>query len=216
MLPHNDKISLRQFSILLLAAGASERMGAANKLTMRFDGKPLICHAVESLLAAQIGPLIVVTGAGDMTLREALRHLDVQFLYNPNFADGQASSIKAGLSFLPKGTTDIMIALADMPFITADFICQLVCFHTSKSDRRTITIPRCPENNAEGYRHANPTIWSQSFFPILNQLAGDQGGRQIFQRYKSSITYFDWPDSYLFFDIDTPQDLQYARGTILG
>jgi molybdenum cofactor cytidylyltransferase len=43
------------------AAGMSTRMGR-NKLLLPFKGKPLIVHAVETLLASKIEEVIVVLG----------------------------------------------------------------------------------------------------------------------------------------------------------
>ena len=34
-------------SLVVLAAGASRRFGAANKLLQLLDGKPLLCHTLE-------------------------------------------------------------------------------------------------------------------------------------------------------------------------
>ena len=47
---------------IILAAGASRRMGSVNKLLASIAGKPLVRHAVESFVATSLSPIIVVVG----------------------------------------------------------------------------------------------------------------------------------------------------------
>jgi molybdenum cofactor cytidylyltransferase len=48
-------------SAIVLAAGMSTRMGQ-NKLLLSFRGKPLIVHAIDTLLASKIDEIVVVLG----------------------------------------------------------------------------------------------------------------------------------------------------------
>ena len=41
-------------SLVVLAAGASRRFGAANKLLQLLDGKPLLCHTLELAAALPV------------------------------------------------------------------------------------------------------------------------------------------------------------------
>lgn len=41
-------------SLVVLAAGASRRFGAANKLLQLLDGKPLLCHTLELAAACPL------------------------------------------------------------------------------------------------------------------------------------------------------------------
>ena len=47
---------------ILLAAGESRRMGAANKLLLDFGGAPVVRRTAENILAAGIAELVVVLG----------------------------------------------------------------------------------------------------------------------------------------------------------
>ena len=40
-------------SLLVLAAGQSRRMGQANKLLAPVDGRPMVAHAVDAMLASR-------------------------------------------------------------------------------------------------------------------------------------------------------------------
>ena len=76
---------------IVLAAGRSTRMGAANKLLADVGGKPMLRHAVEAALASQARPVLVVTGHQADDVRAALAGLDVAFVANPDFALGSAA-----------------------------------------------------------------------------------------------------------------------------
>src|ERR687891_431623 len=49
-------------NLLVLAAGQSRRMGQANKLLAPVDGRPMVAHAIDAMLASRADPVIVVTG----------------------------------------------------------------------------------------------------------------------------------------------------------
>ena len=49
-------------SAILLAAGQSKRLKGENKLIRKFKNKPLINHAINSLIKSKISKIIVVVG----------------------------------------------------------------------------------------------------------------------------------------------------------
>ena len=47
---------------IVVAAGGSTRMGGADKLLARIDGRPLLAHTIAAIAAAdEVGPIVVVT-----------------------------------------------------------------------------------------------------------------------------------------------------------
>src|SRR4051812_4976596 len=104
---------------IVLAAGRSTRMGAANKLSADVGGKPMVRHAVEAALASAASPVLVVTGHQAEEVRAALTGLAVRFVHNRDYAAGLASSLKAGIGALPEGAVGALVLLGDMPQITA-------------------------------------------------------------------------------------------------
>src|SRR5262245_46502411 len=96
---------------LVLAAGRSTRMGAANKLLADVGGKPMVRHAVEAALASQAHPVLVVTGHQADEVCAALAGLDVAVATNPNFATGLSSSLRVGIRALPKGVAGALVLL---------------------------------------------------------------------------------------------------------
>src|SRR5260370_34574939 len=87
---------------ILLAAGTSSRFreagGGATKLVAPLAGKPLVRHAAEAALASRARPLIVVTGHERNAVEAALGGISARFAHNPVYAEGLASSLKAGIA----------------------------------------------------------------------------------------------------------------------
>lgn len=83
-------------SAVLLAAGASSRMGGRDKLLECIDGEPLLRRAARALLASRADETLAVLRPEDDARRAALEGLDVKIVENPGAAEGMASSIRAG------------------------------------------------------------------------------------------------------------------------
>ncbi|MEO0823343.1 MAG: NTP transferase domain-containing protein, partial [Pseudomonadota bacterium] len=110
-------------SALLLAAGASRRMGGRDKLLELAGGEPVLRRTARSLLASGVEETVVVLRPGDMARRAALAPLDepgrLRLIENPRAADGMGTSLAAGLAALAPTADAVLIALADMPDLEA-------------------------------------------------------------------------------------------------
>ena len=189
---------------VLLAAGSSTRMGTDNKLLLTMNnGMTMIGWIAQTYLKSNINKLIVVTGFQEKAVRKALLGLNVEFIHNPNYEAGQASSVCAGIESLSEQCDSALIGLGDMPFVTTDLINRLIESHhlLPKPDIR-ITLPLL-----DGKR-SNPVIWGRAFFEELRNISGDQGGRQIFTDYLSAINGVSWDKKEFAEDIDRPEDRQ--------
>lgn len=104
---------------MLLAAGAGSRWhGDGHKLLAPMaDGRPIVRHAVETALAADIGPVIVVWGA--VPLSSALADLAVTLEHHRGWANGQATTLAAGIDAACRlGARTAIIGLGDQPGVT--------------------------------------------------------------------------------------------------
>ena len=201
-----------QMRAMLLAAGLSSRMGEQNKMLAELDGIALVRHAAEALAGAGLSDIIVVTGPQPEAIAAVLEDLPVRLVPNPDFASGQASSIRAGLAALEAGgPTDgqadaVLVVLGDMPFVTAELVAALIAAHQSLADSQSrITLP-----SFEG-RRGNPVIWGRSFFEELASLEGDTGGRALLAHYPAALNALGWPDPSIHQDIDTAAELAAAK-----
>jgi molybdenum cofactor cytidylyltransferase len=191
---------------LVLAAGRSSRMGALNKLLIAIDGKPMVRHAVEAALGAQLAPVFVVTGHQQEEVRSALKDLPVTFLFNNEYASGLSSSLKRGLSALPVDCDGVLVALGDMPLVTATEIGQLVNAFNPVEGRAIIVPTR------RGKR-GNPVLWARRFFAEMRDLGGDVGARHLIGAYPEAVAEVEMEGEGVLTDIDTPQALARLAAT---
>jgi molybdenum cofactor cytidylyltransferase len=171
----------KKVAAIILAAGRSTRMGGPNKLLAELNGKKLVRIVAEQALASKASPVIVVTGHQGAEIEAALKGLNVKFVHNPAFADGLATSVKAGVGAVPDGTDGAVILLGDMPLIDAKLVDRLL--DTFAPDRGSlIVVP------VAGGRRGNPVLWSRRFFSELMTLDGDVGARHLIARHMEAVT----------------------------
>ncbi len=102
---------------IVLAAGASQRMGSPKALLRGADGAPLAAKQAETLLAGGCDPVAVVLGSEIERIRRELPE-GLRTVENPRWAQGRASSLQAGIGafpdadgylFLPVDAVDVKI-----------------------------------------------------------------------------------------------------------
>lgn len=189
---------------IILAAGSATRFGSAKQL-LDWKGKPFVRHVAETALHAGLQPVVVVTGFHHADVESALSGLPVLLVHNPDYAQGQSTSMKAALSspsLHPKDLERVGAAiflLADQPQIPVEVIRALTEAHTRSL--APILAPLVLEE-----RRANPVLFDRDVFPDLMQVTGDVGGRAVFSKHK--VEYLPWHDDLLLFDVDKPEDYQ--------
>ena len=88
---------------ILLAAGQSKRLKGENKLVRKFKNKPLINHAINSLIKSKISKIIVVVGHEDRKIKKIIKkNKKIIFILNKKYKSGISSSIKVGLKKISK------------------------------------------------------------------------------------------------------------------
>jgi len=192
---------------IVLAAGKSTRMGGPNKLLARFAGAPLVRRIAENALASAADPVVVVTGHRADDIAKALDGLDVEIVRNPDFADGLATSLKAGLSAVPESASGALVLLADMPGITGEIMDRLIAAFRAKS-APAIVLP-----TVAGKR-GNPVLWSRAFFPELMAVTADTGARHIIARHEEAVERVEIGEA-AGLDVDTPEALAEAGGVLV-
>jgi molybdenum cofactor cytidylyltransferase len=185
---------------LVLAAGRSTRMGPDNKLLQRVRGQPMLRHAVEAQLASQARPVIVVTGHQHAEVAAVLAGLDVTLVHNPDYADGLAGSVKAGLAALPEAVAGVVVSLGDMPNVTAAVIDRLAQVFAESGEALAV-VP-----TLLGQR-GNPVLLARALFAEVAKLEGDQGARRLLDAAGEALVEVPLDDPAIALDIDTPEAL---------
>ena len=184
---------------VVLAAGTSSRFGEGNKLLARHDGRPLVEHTVETLLAAPVDPVVVVLGHEADRVVAALDGLPVECVENRAFAAGQATSLATGIDALAGRDVDAaVIALGDMPFVQPTTVSALVAAYADGAG----------DALAAAYRgeRGNPVLFDRRHFPALRDVEGDVGGRHILLEGEHSALV-DVDDPGVRRDVDEQGDL---------
>jgi molybdenum cofactor cytidylyltransferase len=197
----------RHVAAVVLAAGRSTRMGGPNKLLAEVNGKPLVRIAVEQALASRASPVVVVTGHQRKETESAIAGLDVKLVHNPDFAQGLATSLKAGVAAVPVGNDGAVICLADMPGVNAALIDKLIAAFDPENGA-LVVLP-----TLDGKR-GNPVLWSRRFFPDLMAIEGDIGARHLIAHYAEAVTEVPVNGRAAFTDVDTPDALQALQQSL--
>ena len=187
-------------SAVVLAGGASKRMGHRNKLLADFNGAPLVYRVVETALRSDAAEVIVVTGHEADLLRQALSGLAVRFIHNPSYPEGLSTSLRAGIGVVSSNNTGAVVLLGDMPELTAATVNALIARFNADHDK-TICQP------VFDGRPGNPVLWPRAFFSDILDIWGDIGARQLLERYAAQVSSVEVDDPGIHFDIDTPRDL---------
>ena len=183
-------------SAVILAAGNARRMGKL-KQVLPCRGEALVHRAARTALEAELVPVVVVVGAEAGRVARAVADLPVRIAYNPHCAEGQSSSVRAGLAALPKGVDGVVFLPADQPFITAEVLRALV---EGLNAGAQVVAPE-----VEGHI-TSPVLFSAALFGELAALEGDRGGRALFHRYPP--LRIGWHDPRLAVDVDSPEDYE--------
>ena len=185
---------------VILAAGQSRRMGKANKLLMPVDGKAMVAHVADCLLASQAAPLAVVTGHDYAAVEAALPKGHFALTHNPDFASGLASSLRRGLAALPAEIDGVLVCLGDMPRVSPQVIDRLIAAF-DPLEGRAICVPTW-----QGKR-GNPVLFARRFFPEMLEVSGDVGARALIGEHAEAVCEVPMDSNAILVDVDTPEAL---------
>jgi CTP:molybdopterin cytidylyltransferase MocA/Na+/melibiose symporter-like transporter len=185
-----------ELHVVVLAAGASSRFGSPKQL-VRVNGRPLLHAAVSRAVEVGGHAVTVVLGANANVLSPLLKHTPASVTINRDWAEGMASSIRAGLHATP-GTADaVLICLADQAAVSAEDLRRLV----ASWRRNTDSIVAALYSGDVGA----PAIFPRWCFRELLEIRGDRGARTLMQRHLDRLVRVPMPSAAV--DIDTPEDL---------
>ena len=189
-------------AVLLLAAGASARMGQP-KMFLTWQGETLLQHAV-SAAATVSTPVFVVTGQHTSTIATALHNSAVQLIPNDQWQEGMGTSVAAGVTGIIQAghmPDAIIIVVCDQPFITAELLQQMMAAKESSGKG----IVGCSYDNTIG----TPVLFDKKYFPALQQLNGQQGAKRLLQQFPDDVATVPFPLGNI--DIDTPEDYERLK-----
>ena len=177
----------KKTAAVLLAAGRGERFGGG-KLTSDMWGRPLWEWAAEAAEAIDFAERILVV-APESDLRARPGWMKVE---NSDASTGMGSSIAAGVAAV-SACEQVVIMLADMPFVTPDHLARLASAGGPAFSSYDGGMPGCP------------AAFPKSAFAQLRGLTGEQGARSL---ELGEISLISPSDGRELADIDTVRDLE--------
>jgi len=195
-----DKNITAPCGIIILAAGASKRLGQPKQL-LPYHGKSLLQHAIQVAKETICKPIVVILGAHADALIKDASMPGIEVIINDEWEEGMASSIRKGLKKLMAALPvmdAIIFMVCDQPFVTAQLLEELILKHRET----TRPVVACRYGNSYG----TPALFHKTMFTQLLKLKGDKGAKKIMKEQPDYVVGVDFPLGDI--DIDTMQDYE--------
>ncbi|MDO4648517.1 MAG: selenium cofactor biosynthesis protein YqeC [Eubacteriales bacterium] len=204
-LRNNRFHSFREFpsiGIVFLAAGNSVRYGR-NKLLEPIDEIPMWKRCVSEYKLAmkdledkdlvQHISCVLVTQYPEIA--EECRRMNIPVRINSHPEEGIASSLNIGLTACLE-TTYTLFAVCDQPWLSSNTIQQfLEKFLLSHKGLGSLSFQGEP---------GNPCIFYRDYYPDLQKLQGDRGGKRVLLAHPEDLWLMDVDDDKELTDVDVP------------
>jgi len=180
-------------------------MGKPKQL-LPLAGTTVLERTLQNLHDAQVDEIVLVLGSSAEIIKQQLSPSstrNLKILVNPDYSQGMASSLRAGLSAIASDMDATLIILADQPFIQPETLKRIIDRYRH-SDAQ-IVIPAY-----KGFR-GNPVLLDRSVFEEVTALKGDIGCRAIFGDHADGIVKVEVDDIGVLLDIDNREDYEQLR-----
>lgn len=190
--------------LIILAAGSSSRLGTP-KQNLIYKGQTLLQRAIQTALTSVCSDnVVVVLGANESAIRQEISDQLVHVVYNPDWPEGMASSIRLGVAEMIKMQpllTSVILMLCDQPFVDPLLIYQL----TEKRVESDHSIIACSYRGTLGV----PVLFDASYFPQLLMLQGKEGAKKLIKAFPNDVATVSFPLGAI--DIDTLDDYEVLK-----
>ena len=186
---------------ILLAAGASRRFGAADKLLVAIDGVALVRRSADVLARSSADPVLAVVDPDNAAIARALDGARATLVANPRHRAGLGTSIAAGIRALDSEIDGALVVPADMPALTTRLIERILAAGVERQGRAIVHAV-----DSTGIQR-NPVLWPRRHFHRLAALDGEAGGKAILAAHADAATAVAADDDHELDDIDTPEEL---------
>jgi molybdenum cofactor cytidylyltransferase len=182
---------------MILAAGASSRMGAPKAL-LPLNDRSFIEGLVDLYRDAGLDPLYVVVPALHRAEIEAKLPVWARVVVNEHPQEGQLSSLKIGLETLGGIGNAVLVGLVDQPTIAPSTLEALLT--TWRKTRARAVVPRFQSERG------HPVVLARSIYPAIYRAKGNASLRQILESYASEVVELDLDDPRILLNVNNPAD----------
>jgi len=185
---------------VILAAGGSSRLGYPKQL-LQLEGESLVFRASRMALEAGCRPVQVITGALHDPIHTALENLPVRVQQNPDWQEGQSTTVKLGLQLLAEREA-LVILLTDQVALRADWLNAFLDHFQQREEGILMAA------YGKG-RIGVPLALTRRHFHLAEKLHGDQGLKGLIRKEKIPHGTYPFPGGEL--DIDFESDLEKLK-----
>jgi molybdenum cofactor cytidylyltransferase len=191
-----------QIAIIILAAGASTRLGTPKQL-LPYNGITLLRRTVQTVLLSGMKSVHVILGFEAEKMKLEITGLPVHTIVNPNWQKGISTSIRSGIQSIKLTIDAALIVLCDQPKLSVDILNTLIeTYHATRAP-----IVTCKYAGTVGV----PAIFDRRIFPELLLLKGNHGAKNIIERYTRERIEIEFYGGEI--DIDTATDHKQINRT---
>lgn len=164
------------------------------KALLEYRGETFLDRLI-GLFSRRCSPVIAVLGAQGDTVRAGLRRsAEASLIDNPNFHDGQLSSMQCGLRAVPPGAEAVLFTLVDHPAVEPATIDALL----GSDMPAPLRMPRF-----QG-RRGHPILISRALLPEFLALPPQSSAKEVVTRHAAAIAYIEVDDPGVLTDVDDP------------
>jgi len=195
-------------SAIIIAGGYSSRMGELKAL-LPMGGSAMLDQSINLFRSCGVNDIVVVTGHRAEKVRAAADKAGVRTVYNPDFAQGMYSSIRAGVHELCENSSGFFLLPVDIALVRRGTVNLLL--QAQAQAPADIYYPVFEE------RRGHPPLLSARLRNLIGESDEPEGGlRTILAALEADnpeqIREVQVADANIHFDMDTPDD--YFEGCI--
>lgn len=192
------------FAGVILAAGASSRMGRDKALLPWRDGT-FLSSAIQAL-QRETELVIVVAGQNASRLEPVVYRSAAFMVVNPHPELGQMSSLQRGLEeVLNRGRDAAIVTLVDRPAPRAETIQQIKSAFLAAEDEIWAAVPEY------GGKHGHPIAIGREMMEAFLRVPATSSARDVEHAHQQHILYVPVDDPVIAVNVNTEEDYEKIR-----
>ncbi len=192
---------------VILSGGASQRMGSPKAL-LPYQGRPFLEHLLDVTIHPKIGARRVVLGPHAEPIAAAVKLKPGEIVINPDWEQGQLSSIHAAIRSFPPKTDGMILFLIDHPLISGPLVNDLIeeFYSPQNAASAKIVLPLFRG------RRGHPVIFSASLYDELLAAPLDKGARAVVWAHTADVLELETNEQGCVLNLNDPETLQRVIG----
>ncbi len=192
----------KKITAIILAAGQSRRMGQP-KMLLPWGGITVLGKVIETLQAAGLEELVVVTG-GAREQVEAIVGGSARVVFNVEYSNSEMlSSIQCGLGAIKPEAQAALICLGDQPQVRVGSV--QVILQEYESTGASLIVP------SYQMKRGHPWLVGRELWNEILEMRSPESPREFLNRHAKEIKYINVDTPSILTDLDTPEDYLKSR-----